>query len=105
MQRLFWQRYKADILGYDLLGEPSDKFDYVVYYSRRDPFADTTDYVPSTGWDDSCSSSNDDHDRTPPSSPPFTPSAKKKFSTPTTNTKSKWQWKPKATPQCQLFPL
>lgn len=30
-------RYKAGVLGYALLGEPTSKYDFVVYYGKGDP--------------------------------------------------------------------
>lgn len=59
-QRLFWQRYKAGVPGYDLFGEPSNHFEYVVYYGKDGPLADTSDYIPPTSWDE-IDSSNSDH--------------------------------------------
>lgn len=37
VQHLLYERYKAGVLGYDLLGEPSSKYDFVVYYGKGDP--------------------------------------------------------------------
>lgn len=40
MQHVFYERYKVKVPGYNLLGEPSSKYDFVVYYGKRDPLVD-----------------------------------------------------------------
>lgn len=92
-QYLFWQRYKAGILGYDLLNESSSRFDYVVYYGKCDPLANTSDYFPSISWDDDSSNHSNDNNNDNPLKPSFTlnPLIQRKRPKP----KSCWQWRPK----------
>lgn len=99
-QRLFWQRYRAGVPGYDLLGEPSSKFDFVVYYGRGDPFADTNDYIPPTSWNDSCSS-NDNSDEPP--QPHSFGTQSQSCSSP--QKKSQWKWIPKPKAQSLVSSL
>lgn len=70
---MFWQRYKSGIPRYDLLGESSSRFDYVVYYSKGDPPANTSDYLPPSSWDNDSFDHSDDHnDDNSLSKPSFT---------------------------------
>lgn len=90
-QRRFWQHYKSGILGYDILGDPYEKFDYDAYYGKKDSLTDTSHYLPFLGWNNNSSDSNDDDSSTRQPMHNFIkaiPKSKPKK-------KCSWQWKPK----------
>lgn len=34
MLHIFYEKHKAEVSGYDLIGKPSSKYDFVIYYDK-----------------------------------------------------------------------